>query len=545
VAVAVVDAAVSSSGVLDVEMGLRKLGMPPGEAGAAAASAAQRLTSSAMAPFQGTALCQLPPAEQALVPSASRLTAVELPMQTVMTLTLTGTLATFDTVGFKERLAARLQLQVQQIRVQKKRPKSFVVGTSANAVDGIAVEVDEDNYLRSIGSGSLSDGSEASEDDSDYISSAIRVALKPITVPAKDAITIEWVEAGSVIVCITLPLPLAIILMDLHRLRDPELEALGLRSHVIGEQRKVAPPSQAELAAFDDVIRGIIFAPNHFEALGLPLSAAVDSGQLKKAYKALSRQVHPDKNPYDDDEAAAAADAVAAAEATAAAEEAAVAAEAAAASEGAGEQSQPAAADEPPSKKPRVAEELEAPAEVVAPHSKLGAEPAQKRLNEARRVLSDPVEAARHLQDCQEGTTLGGAWEQDALEELRQLQAAHMKKEEGGGGGIRLIQFITMPDPALGTAGKSLFPHMVELNGALSAEDEACEWQQCKSKTTCIEVQLQDEKGAPQRSSRLNNPKTTIPASARHIFYQCRSLCLWQASLFWVARCRRAAWSFR
>ena len=71
----------------------------------------------------------------------------------------------------------------------------------------------------------------------------------------------------------------------------------------------------------------------------------------------------------------------------------------------------------------RVGEELEAPAEVVAPRSKLGAQPAMKRLNAARRVLSDPVEAARHLQACQGGMTLRGAWEQEAVEELRQLPA--------------------------------------------------------------------------------------------------------------------------
>ena len=128
------------------------------------------------------------------------------------------------------------------IKVKKVRPKSYVVGTSADAVDGIAVEVDEDNYLRCTGSESLSDGSEVSEDDRDYISGAIRVALKPVKVTA-NAITINWIEAGSVIVCITVALPVAIVLMDLHRLRDPELADLGLRSYVIGEQHQVEPLS--------------------------------------------------------------------------------------------------------------------------------------------------------------------------------------------------------------------------------------------------------------------------------------------------------------
>ena len=71
-----------------------------------------------------------------------------------------------------------------------------MVGTSAHAVDGIAVEVDMDSYLRSTGTGSLSDGAEASGHDDDLISAAIREELKPILIDAKDAITIEWVENG-------------------------------------------------------------------------------------------------------------------------------------------------------------------------------------------------------------------------------------------------------------------------------------------------------------------------------------------------------------
>jgi hypothetical protein len=84
-----------------------------------------------------------------------------------------------------------------------------------------------------------------------------------------------------------------------------------------------------------------------------------------------------------------------------------------------------------------------------------------------------------------------------------------------GGGIIRLIQCITLPEPALGES--SLFPHMVQLNGALSAEDEACEWQQIKTRFTGIEVQLQDEKGAPQSNSCPNNPKKRITDPARHL----------------------------
>ena len=102
------------------------------------------------------------------------------------------------------------------------------------------------------------------------------------------------------IVCITLPLPLAIILMDLHRLRDPGLEALGLRSHVIGEQRQVAPPGQAETLKqvpsdddFDSEVRRVLFAANHYDALGIERDAT--SQQIRAAYKEKSLLVHPDR----------------------------------------------------------------------------------------------------------------------------------------------------------------------------------------------------------------------------------------------------------
>jgi hypothetical protein len=76
-------------------------------------------------------------------------------------------------------------------------------------------------------------------------------------------------------------------------------------------------------------------------------------------------------------------------------------------------------------------------------------------------------------------------------------------------GNVRLIQGgITIPNPDRGV--ESSFPHIVELNGALSAEDEACEWQQYKTKTTHIKVQLQDEQGAP--------PPHPCPHSSRLVY---------------------------
>ena len=75
--------------------------------------------------------------------------------------------------------------------------------------------------------------------------------------------------------------------------------------------------------------------------------------------------------------------------------------------------------------------------------------------------------------------------------------------------GLRnLVQFtlLTMVQPTVKliqgntsnpTPGSS-FPHLVVFkNGALSANDEACEWQQYKSRMTHITVELRDAQGAP------------------------------------------------
>ena len=57
---------------------------------------------------------------------------------------------------------------------------------------------------------------------------------------------------------------------------------------------------------------------------------------------------------------------------------------------------------------------------------------------------------------------------------------------------VKLIQGnISPPIPGSG------FPHLVDFNGAQSAEDEACQWQQYKSRMTVITVKLLDAQGAP------------------------------------------------
>ena len=57
---------------------------------------------------------------------------------------------------------------------------------------------------------------------------------------------------------------------------------------------------------------------------------------------------------------------------------------------------------------------------------------------------------------------------------------------------VQLIQGnISKPNPG------SSFPHLVVFSGAQSAEDEACQWQQYKSRMTHITVELRDAQGAP------------------------------------------------
>ena len=69
---------------------------------------------------------------------------------------------------------------------------------------------------------------------------------------------------------------------------------------------------------------------------------------------------------------------------------------------------------------------------------------------------------------------------------------------------------ITIPDSGTDSGRlKSSFPHIVEWNGALSAEDEGCAGQQQNTKLTKLRVRLLDGQGAPPPSS---CPHWLVPA---------------------------------
>ena len=116
---------------------------------------------------------------------------------------------------------------------------------------------------------------------------------------------------------------------------------------------------------------------------------------------------------------------------------------------------------------------------------------------------------------------------------------------------INLLLTLTMLPPTVTliqrditplTAGSG-FPHLVKFNGALSAEDERCELQQYKTKMTVITVQLHD--GAPRASKACvlqcepPGPRPKLQSDQRLTSVP-RAPCLWQASLSWDTRCRRA-----
>ena len=112
------------------------------------------------------------------------------------------------------------------------------------------------------------------DDEATTIQTAIRAAIKPQRKIGLEAIEVRWVEKGSIIICIELDLPYALKLLDLSRRKDFKDE-LGLRSCVIGERRpSSASPvvSEAEMDEFLPAIREVVFAANHFDALGLPVS---------------------------------------------------------------------------------------------------------------------------------------------------------------------------------------------------------------------------------------------------------------------------------
>ena len=116
------------------------------------------------------------------------------------------------------------------------------------------------------------------------ITYAIHNALRPQRV-ASEAIKVLWIEEGSIVVCLELDLPHALALLDLHARADKWLSKLHIRSVVAAEQRHsrhAVAPTADQLAAFRPDIRAIVFAADHFAALGLEPSPAPEEAVVRR-----------------------------------------------------------------------------------------------------------------------------------------------------------------------------------------------------------------------------------------------------------------------
>ena len=229
------------------------------------------------------------------------------PVVTVMTITIEGEdFAAFDAADFKSRLAKKLDLTVESIEVEKVKRRGGVHTLVSSSGLRMTVRVNENGYLEQTGSGSSSDGDSSADTDlaDDEITVALRRAVQPQRLP-KEAINIQWVEKGSIIICIELDLPYALKLLDLERCG--ELKELNVTKCVLGEHRPSAARAaaaeevtEAEYAAFaavDQALAAIVFAPDHFAALELDASApGVSDADVHKAFLRAARRAHPDKH---------------------------------------------------------------------------------------------------------------------------------------------------------------------------------------------------------------------------------------------------------
>ena len=86
-------------------------------------------------------------------------------------------------------------------------------------------------------------------------------------------------------------------MIDLIEHNDPFLKnELRIRSCVLGDHRPKLEATEAEYRAFDARLAEIIFAPDHFAALGLPRSAHVSDGEVIRAVKKALIRAHPDRH---------------------------------------------------------------------------------------------------------------------------------------------------------------------------------------------------------------------------------------------------------
>ena len=171
-------------------------------------------------------------------------------VRTLLTVTVEGeSFEDFDAARFKARIADRLDMQPTKIEVEKVRRRAGQVQSHwlQSGTYRMLVRVDEAGYLQHVeattSGSSGGSSSELSATDTELMDDEISVAIRRAVTPkcvAKEAIVIQWIEKGSVIVCIELDLPYALKLLELCKCRDPVLSEMNIVSCVLGEQRKAA-----------------------------------------------------------------------------------------------------------------------------------------------------------------------------------------------------------------------------------------------------------------------------------------------------------------
>ena len=136
--------------------------------------------------------------------------------------------------------------------------------------------------------------------------------------PQLDTLQTEWKAGRADDVATTEGLVDLVRAMDLHRVameavRDSGM--IGARQYGPGQRLAVCVDGKwqeaevtdaaaseevevdvKDVEAFSPALRSIIFAPDHFAALGLPVSADASAVEVERSFRAKARAAHPDKN---------------------------------------------------------------------------------------------------------------------------------------------------------------------------------------------------------------------------------------------------------
>ena len=245
--------------------------------------------------------------------------------------------------GVTKRAAARIGTGRVRVRVEIDdlgwaHYSSDSGGGSGSDEDATAADDGDDFGLHGSGEGSAIEAVDAT------MLELVRTKYWPLGIAQTD-IEVIWKGEGSVVLVLALPESLCPVLQQLARLRVPELLCEGVRCCKHGEavvqldeqddmakrverlraveteareaidkvrrvaqmQRQrlareaaaaeaMAEVTEAEYNAFDPTLAKLIYAPDHFAALGLEPSSELSDADVSRAVKRASMCAHPDRN---------------------------------------------------------------------------------------------------------------------------------------------------------------------------------------------------------------------------------------------------------